>query len=304
MMRAMREMTTEPRVRVLRQSFFRATSSAGGARGATWTEHHPVAAPGVARSRRGPLDVASRPAGAPTDVRQEVRFLWPGCSIALEDGISMPWVTFRRSGDVEAWHARRTLGEDGEAEDHAYFIFDASQPSARVEIASPGLGIPGLLATNVLVGDRVDPGRLSRALSSSAPLAAPSDPGIDSAGVGAGQVWLHGAPWIDATRILECPEETHALAEAMRAAANLRERALPRARDVASPMRDVRRALEKDSISIALADHLRQMLEPFALHAEHTELFARAREMYAQEVRARIDQDALGSVGMARRLMA
>lgn len=257
----MTRMSEAPAVRVMRQSFYRIP----GARSATWTEHHPA----MPRDRdwpwRGPFDVEERPAGDPVDVRQEVRLLWPGCSIALEEGVSEPWVTFRRSGDADAWHLRRTSGMAegtpcGVPDDHAYFIFDSRHRSAKIEIASPALGVPGVIVTNVVT-------RSSR-----------GGTGDDD------QVWVDGSPWVESSRRMEDPEETFALSRAMRLAEDLRVRVAARARDVAAPMSVILRAMEQDAAAMEGADLLRRMLEPFALRAEHTELHERVSQMYAQEV--------------------
>lgn len=272
----MRRMMREaPAVRIMRQSFYR--SDTGGS-SATWTEHlPPLPLPSGAR-RSSPFDVDERPAGEPTDVRQEVRLSWPGCSIALEDGISQPWVTFRRSGDAEEFHMRRTIGvADGEGEnDHAFFIFDGSQPSAKIEVASARLGVTGVLMTSVFVGNQIDASRLSGGLWPSSV--------VDLARIAKDQVWIHGAPWIDAMRTVESIEEASALSRAMQLAGELRRHTAPQVGDVGLPMRAIQRLIEGDPVALALASSLRQLLEPFALDAEHTELFARAQEMYAQEV--------------------
>lgn len=258
-------MIEAPAVRVMRQSFFRTP----GGPCATWTEHHPA----MPRDRdwpwRGPFDASERPAGDPTDVRQEVRLLWPGCSIALEEGMAEPWVTFRRSGDADAWHLRRTSGMAegtpcGVPADHAYFIFDARHRRAKVEIASPALGVPGVLVTNVVArSSRGDDG--------------PGGPGDD-------QIWVDGSPWVESARRMEGPEEVFALARAMRLAEELRARVAPRVRDVAAPMSTILRAMEQDAAALEVGDLLRRMLEPFALRAEQTELHERVSQMYAQEV--------------------
>jgi len=71
------------------------------------------------------LSVAARPIGTPTSIRQEVRIVWDGCVIALEEDVAEPWVTFHKAGDAEGWIERYRTGAETD-NDHAYVIFDGT----------------------------------------------------------------------------------------------------------------------------------------------------------------------------------
>jgi hypothetical protein len=222
-------------------------------------------------------DANQHPEGAPTDVRQEVQLSWHDCSIVIEDGISEPWVTFRRAGDVDAWRHRRIHGAREEADrDYAYVIFDGKQQSAKLEIASLSLGLTGVLLTNLFVGNEIDVGRLLDGMW-------PSEV-VKLAEISKDQVWLHASPWLDAMRVLDSPEESMALREAMRLAARVRHLARLEARHVQASLDDVRVAVQANQDLLQASVLLRRMLTPFAFEAERTELFQRATEMYAEEM--------------------
>lgn len=267
-----------PVIRVVRHSFF---PLPGGERSGhlRWIESSPREDRGhdevTCSSMR---DVAERPAGDPFDVRQEVRLSWPDCSIAVEGGISEPWVTFRRAGDVDEWRRRRAHGtRDDEDRDHAHFIFDARQRSAKVEVASEGIPLTGVLLTNLLVGNQIDVSRLLDGVR-------PSEV-VKLADISADQVWLHAAPWLDAMRTICSPDEAAALRRVIDLAADVRKSALPRANTLDVGIEEVRTQIGLDLSLLRAAAGLRRALAPFAFEVQHTEMFRRACEMYSEEVR-------------------
>ncbi len=276
------DLGTPPRVRVIRHSFYyRAAAEGKPPTHLRWIESSPP----EEHDKDLPTcdcttdigDASQHPEGAPTDVRQEVQLSWRDCSVVVEDGISEPWVTFRRAGDVDAWRHRRIHGAREEADrDYAYVIFDGKQQSAKLEIASPGLGLTGVLLTNLFVGNEIDVGRLLNGMW-------PSEV-VQLAQISADQVWLHASPWLDAMRTLDDPGESTALREAMRLATRVRRLALPEARRVQASLDDVRSAVQADQDLLQATGDLRRTLMPFAFEVERTELFQRATEMYTEEM--------------------
>ena len=147
---------TPPRVTVTRDNFF-ATTSGGHLR---WAEASPTTAHQHGFECGCTQNVTARPSGSPASVRQEIRILWDGCVIALEDEVAEPWVTFRRAGDTESWIARKRVGTDEEDDDHAYIRFDGHQEAAKLEVSSPGFGLIGCVLIDLYLGNQIDIRRL------------------------------------------------------------------------------------------------------------------------------------------------
>jgi hypothetical protein len=267
--------TTSGKIRIFRDSFF-VVPSHGHLR---WTEASPESAHRHSFECGCTVNADRRPWGQPEQVRQEIRIVWENCVIRIEDGVSCPWVTFRKAGDAEAWIDRYATGEAGGDEDHAYFQFDAHEHKVSVEVTSPGFGLIGVVLTNVHLGNQINTSRFFNGHSPSRV--------VNLRKIATDQVWLHGHPHEDAMRLLGDPGETAALREAFQRASEVCRLAQPHLLAPTAPVDAVRVAVEADHALAGAATELRRLLRPFASAIEGTELFRRAGEIEAKAEKKR-----------------
>jgi len=197
--------------------------------------------------------------------------MWDDCVIALEDGVSEPWVTFRKAGDAESWIARRRAGDGEIDEDHAYVIFDRQQEKAKIEVGSPGFGLIGYVMLDLFLGNRVDISRLYNGHSPSRV--------VDLSKIAPDQAWIYTHEMM---RTLGDAEEITATRAAFHLAGEVRRLALPHLLTRDMSVDDVRNAVERDDALLASATDLRRVLSRFARDIESTDLFHLAKEMEAE----------------------
>ncbi|HSX23285.1 MAG TPA: hypothetical protein VLE97_10980 [Gaiellaceae bacterium] len=253
-----------PRVRVTRDSFF-----AGLGGHLRWTEASPAAGHRHGADCGCTIAVDAKPAGRPESIRQEIRIAWNDCVIALEEGASEPWVTFRKAGDAEGWIDRRRSGDGDEAdEDHAYVIFDDRQDKAKLEVTSAGFGLVDCVLVDLFLGNQVDTSTLRNGFSPSRV--------VDLAKIGPDEPWIYAD---ETMRTLGTAQEIALVRDAFRLAREVRRLARSHllARD--TPVESVRAVVEDDRLLLASAAELRQVLSPIVLGVERTDLFRLAAEM-------------------------